>query len=52
MRIRSRPGTVSGATGLTVTGPSSGNVAPPGHYMLFIVNGSDVPSVAQIVKIQ
>jgi galactose oxidase len=40
------------STGLTVTGPSSGNVAPPGHYMLFIVNGSDVPSVARIVKIQ
>jgi galactose oxidase len=37
------------ATGLTVTAPSNGNVAPPGHYMLFIVNGSDVPSVARII---
>jgi hypothetical protein len=34
-----------------VTGPSSGNVAPPGHYMVFIVNGTDVPSVAKIVKV-
>ena len=39
------------ATGLTVTGPSSGNIAPPGHYMVFIVNGTDVPSVAKIVKV-
>jgi hypothetical protein len=38
-------------TGLTVTAPSSSNVAPPGHYMVFIVNGSDVPSVAEIVRI-
>lgn len=39
------------STGLTVTAPSSGNIAPPGHYMVFIVNGSDVPSVAKIVEI-
>jgi galactose oxidase-like protein len=39
------------ATGLSVTAPSSGNIAPPGYYMVFIVNGTDVPSVAKIVKI-
>jgi galactose oxidase len=39
------------ATGLTVAAPSSGNTAPPGYYMLFIVNATDVPSVARIVKI-
>jgi galactose oxidase len=39
------------AEGLTVTAPASANVAPPGHYMVFIVNGADVPSVAKIVKI-
>jgi hypothetical protein len=39
------------ATGLTVTAPSSSNRAPPGHYMVFILNGSDVPSVAKIVQI-
>jgi galactose oxidase len=39
------------ATGLTVTAPSSGNIAPPGYYMVFIVNGTDVPSVAEIVKV-
>jgi hypothetical protein len=38
--------------GLTVQSPSSGNLAPPGYYMLFIVNSTGVPSVASIVKIQ
>ena len=36
--------------GLNVTAPDSGNKCPPGHYMLFILNG-DVPSVAKIIKI-
>jgi hypothetical protein len=39
------------ATGLNVTAPSSSNRAPPGHYMLFILNGQDIPSVAKIVRI-
>lgn len=38
--------------GLTVQSPTSGNLAPPGYYMLFIVNSTGVPSVASIVKIQ
>jgi len=37
--------------GLTVTAPSSPNLAPPGYYMLFLVNSSGVPSVAAMVKI-
>ncbi|MFL5495154.1 MAG: galactose oxidase-like domain-containing protein [Gemmatimonadales bacterium] len=39
------------ATGLTVTAPSSRNRAPPGHYMLFILDGNDVPSVGTIIRI-
>jgi galactose oxidase len=39
------------ATGLTVTAPSSSNRAPPGHYMVFILNGNDVPSVGKIIRI-
>ncbi|MEO7987626.1 MAG: galactose oxidase-like domain-containing protein [Gemmatimonadales bacterium] len=39
------------ATGLTVTAPSSSNRAPPGHYMVFILNANDVPSVAKIIRI-
>lgn len=37
---------------LSVTAPSNGNLAPPGHYMLFIVNADGVPSVARVVRIQ
>ena len=39
------------ATGLTVTAPSSSNRAPPGHYMVFVLNADDVPSVARIVRL-
>jgi galactose oxidase len=38
-------------TGLTVTAPSSPNRAPPGHYLVFILNQDDVPSIARIVRI-
>ncbi|MGH3858069.1 Ig-like domain-containing protein, partial [Actinokineospora sp.] len=37
--------------GLDVTAPPHGNVAPPGHYLLFILNGSVVPSVAKFVQL-
>jgi hypothetical protein len=31
--------------------PSGGTVAPPGPYMLFILNQNGVPSVAKIVQV-
>jgi galactose oxidase len=34
----------------TLTAPANKNIAPPGYYMLFALNG-DVPSVAAIVKL-
>jgi hypothetical protein len=37
--------------GLTLTPPGSGRIAPPGPYMLFLVNQAGVPSVAQIVTL-
>jgi len=37
--------------GLDVTAPPNANVAPPGYYLLFILNGSSVPSVAKFVKL-
>jgi len=40
----------SGTT-LTVTGPPNGGVAPPGHYMLFIVDAGGVPSIAKTVQV-
>jgi hypothetical protein len=39
------------ASGLQVTAPGSGNQAPPGYYMVFILNGADVPSVGKILRI-
>jgi hypothetical protein len=38
--------------GLTVTTPGSRNIAPPGHYMVFLLNGTGVPSTARIVRIR
>ena len=36
---------------LTISTPTSANRAPPGHYMLFILDGNGVPSVARILKL-
>jgi hypothetical protein len=41
----------SDGTGLAVTVPTNPNIAPPGYYMLFILNGAGVPSVAQMIRI-
>ena len=38
--------------GLNVTAPVDANLAPPGMYMLFIVNSNGVPSVAPFVQVQ
>lgn len=40
----------SGST-LSVTAPANRNLAPPGHYMLFIIDSDGVPSIAKIVQI-
>jgi hypothetical protein len=37
--------------GLQVTAPANGNLAPPGRYMLFLVDGNGVPSVASWITI-
>ena len=41
-----------GATSLTATAPTNANVAPPGPYMLFLVDTNGVPSVAHMVSVQ
>jgi hypothetical protein len=40
------------ATGATVVGPADRQTAPPGHYMLFVLNQANIPSVAKIVRLQ
>jgi hypothetical protein len=36
---------------LTVTAPGNGNAAPPGMYLLFLVNDAGAPSLGQIVRL-
>jgi hypothetical protein len=36
---------------LSVTAPPDGKIAPPGYYMLFLIDGAGVPSVAQFVQL-
>jgi hypothetical protein len=36
---------------LSVTAPANGNIAPPGYYMLFILNSAGVPSEARFVRL-
>ena len=40
------------ATGVEVTAPVSPNLAPPGHYMLFLLNRNGVPSAGTIIRVQ
>jgi hypothetical protein len=41
----------AGSGSLSVTAPADGMLAPPGYYMLFIVNTDGVPSVAAMVRL-
>jgi Domain of unknown function (DUF1929) len=41
----------TGSGTLNLTSPPSGNTAPPGYYMLFLLDSAGVPSIAQFVKL-
>ena len=43
-------GTVAG-TGINVVSPPNARVAPPGYYMLFLLNADGVPSVSRWVRV-
>lgn len=49
-RFNSLPFTTT-TGGLNVTAPARAADCPPGDYMMFILNGSGVPSVSRIVRI-
>lgn len=38
--------------GLNVTAPSNRNLAPPGHYLMFLLNGKGVPSTGRVIRIK
>lgn len=48
--MRLAEGVAAGGS-LTIAAPANGNVAPPGYYMLFVVNAQGVPSQSAIVKV-
>ncbi len=37
---------------VTVTAPKNGKLAPPGHYLVFILNRNGVPSVGKVIQVQ
>jgi hypothetical protein len=39
-------------TSITATAPANANIAPPGPYMLFIIDANGVPSNARMVSVQ
>jgi len=42
---------VQNGGGLQIQAPVNANFAPPGYYMLFLINSNGVPSGAKILKI-
>lgn len=42
---------VNGTSAITVAGPARAALAPPGYYLLFIVDNHGVPSVARTVRV-
>ncbi|WP_249384154.1 galactose oxidase-like domain-containing protein [Chitinivorax sp. B] len=42
---------VGGNGTFTLAAPQNGNVAPPGYYMLFAINGRGQPSIAKMVRV-
>lgn len=41
----------AGSGSLQLTAPANANIAPPGYYMLFLINSAGVPSVASMVQV-
>jgi fibronectin type 3 domain-containing protein len=41
----------AGAGVLNVTAPPNGNIAPPGYYMLFVLNSAGVPALARFLHL-
>src|SRR5262249_18429833 len=41
----------AGSGSLTVTAPNNAFAAPPGYYMVFLINNNGVPSVAKFLRL-
>jgi len=44
--------TSTDSTGVNVSAPINNRVAPPGDYMIHIINSAGIPSEAKVVRIQ
>ena len=42
----------TGSGAVTITGPANANLAPPGYYMVFLLDDQGVPSMGQIVQLE
>ena len=40
-----------GSGRIAVTAPNNANTAPPGHYMLFVIDSAGVPSVSRMIQV-
>lgn len=40
-----------GSGTMDIVAPATANIAPPGHYLLFILDGNGVPSVGNVVRL-
>jgi hypothetical protein len=40
-----------GRKGIDLASPPSSGVAPPGYYMLFVLNAKGVPSIAKWIQL-
>jgi len=40
------------STNATIIGPPNRQTAPPGYYMLFVLDQANVPSIARIVRLE
>jgi hypothetical protein len=40
-----------GVNNLNLSSPVNANIAPPGYYMLFVINDQGVPSIAKMVQV-
>ncbi|HKO14115.1 MAG TPA: galactose oxidase-like domain-containing protein [Acidobacteriaceae bacterium] len=41
----------TGSGSLNLISPPNGNIAPPGYYMLFLLDSAGVPSIAQFIQL-
>src|SRR5499427_9972601 len=46
-----QPPCSAGGGTLSLTTPPNGNIAPPGYYMLFLIDSAGVPSVAAFIQL-